>query len=352
VDRVGGERPAEGPAERADPGGGPDRWWRRQRRRLRLELAKVKSLIEVKWRRPRPELAKVKSLIEVKLLQAELFQESPEWRPGYLTALYQVAKIRHNPSCWSKNLDDAHLVNHKLNQLLPSIATEEYLYATLEYERRKKRDPEHRVLITELFDKADIDCLLNNHRSRPGVCSSPSESMDQDGEQAEQFLKRLYQERDEGWVYERAVMRLKRYFTFLSAFVVGVVLVLIGVFITPISGSEDGSWDQLLLATLSGALGATLASTFKVRDTVARLNDLPAVWAVGIAQALIGAALGFVVWLLLGSGAIQVGWDRGNMHWQTLGLVAFAAGFSEPFSLRLIDRVIGPADSSSRQEDQ
>jgi hypothetical protein len=287
-------------------------------------------------------LAKVRSLIEVKLLQAKLFPEPPPERrsKSWKAAYQEVEQIRSDQPCRGKNLDAAHLVNHKLNQLLPSIATEDYLYAALECELHKKRDPEHRVLITELFDKADIDCLLRSYRSRPEVYSSPSEATVQDRGRAEQFLMRLYQERDEGWVYERAVTRLKRHYTFFNAVVVGIVLGLIGVVITFTSVSTGGSWGQLLLATLSGALGATLAATFKVRDTVTRLNDLPAVAAVVAAQALIGATLGFVAWLFLRSGAVHVGWDaKTNVRWETLGLVAFAAGFSEPFSLRLIDRL-------------
>ena len=72
--------------------------------------------------------------------------------------------------------------------------------------------------------------------------------------------------------------------------------------------------------TLAGALGSTLAATRKLRDAVVRLNDLPAVVVVAVVQALIGASLGLVAWLLLKSGAIagdgpQVG--RGMPWWRS-----------------------------------
>jgi hypothetical protein len=293
----------------------------------------------------RPELDKVVSLIEMKLLHAELFLETYEY-PKVHEKLNQICKAKQD---WRENLDKAHEVNHQLNQLLPLIATDEYLYILLEYELKKKVDPEHRVLITEIFEEREIIHLLNRQRRKLDASTAPSASKAQDRHEsgtsdrrwAEQRLKRLYEARDEGWTYERALVKLKRYFLVFHAIVVGILLVLLGVIIAiAANGGAGRPWIQVLLVTLAGALGSALAAMLKLRDAVVRLNDLPAVAVVTVVQALIGASLGLVAWLLLTSGAVKIGGDS-IAGWELYALVAFASGFSEPFSLRLIARFIG-----------
>jgi hypothetical protein len=307
------------------------------------------------WRRYRPELVKVVSLIEVKLLQAKLFPKTHKC-PEVYEMLNKISAAR---PYWCKNLNAAHEVNHELNQLLPLIATDEYLYVNLEYEFKKTEDPEHRVLITELFEKSEITQLLNRLRRRPAqyLCAAKQllklyearsatkaqechESKTPDRRWAEQLLKRLYEVRDEGWTYERALVRLKRYYLMFDTFVVGILLVSLGVVIVVPIGSVGRPSNQILLVTLAGALGSTLAAMLKLRDAVVRLNDLPAVLVVAVVQALIGASFGLVAWLLLTSGALQIGGDS-IAGWEMYTLVAFASGFSEPFSLGLIARFIG-----------
>jgi hypothetical protein len=308
------------------------------------------------WRRYRPELVKVVSLIEVKLLQAKLFPKTHK-SPEVHETLNKICAAR---PYWCKNLNTAHEVNHELNQLLPLIATDEYLDVNLEYELKKKEDPEHRVLITELFEETEITQLLNRLRRRSKaqyLCGAKQllklyearsaskaqgrhESKTPDRRWAEQLLKRLYEVRDEGWTYERALMKLKRYYLMFHAFVVGILLPLLGAVIVVASGSVGRPSNQILLVTLAGALGSTLAAMLKLRDAVVRLNDLLAVVVVAVVQALIGASLGLVAWLLLTSGAVQIGGDS-IAGWELYALVAFASGFSEPFSLGLIARFIG-----------
>jgi hypothetical protein len=346
--------------ERAHREGGS--WWRRYLRKLAkwwrrrwAELAKWwrRRWAELaKWRRrKRPELTKVVSLIEIKLLQAKLFPPLFPETDAFQEVQRQLHKIHSAKPNWSKDLDRAHVVNHELNQLLPLIATDEYLCLDLEYELKGKKDPESRVLITDLFKKTEIKRLLRNLCGTPGASTpqpasnaqEPLESERQDRREsktpdrrsAEQLLKRLYEARDEGWTYERALVRLKRNYLVVHAIVIAVLLVWLGRAIVSASGGADPA-DQLGLVTLAAALGSTLAATRKLRDAVVRLNDLVAVIVVAVVQALIGASLGLVAWLLLASGALQIG---DNIAGYTL--VAFASGFSEPFSLQLIARFIG-----------
>jgi hypothetical protein len=319
-------------------------WWRRYWRQLakwgrtyRRELAK--------WgQSSRPELAKVVYMIEMKLLQADLFRETAE----YVKVQDKLNCIRQAEPEWRKNLNRAHGANHELNQLLPLIASDEYLSINLEYEFRRREHPEGGALITGLFDQMEIAHLLEGLRGPLGACTPPpepkaqelSQSKSQDRRRAEQVLKRLYEVRDESWTYERALMRLKRNYLIFHAVIVGVFLVLLGVVIISVDRAASQSLDQLLLVTLAGALGSTLAATLKLRDAVVRLNDLLAVVMVALVQALIGASLGLVAWLLLTSGAVPIG-GGSSADWETYALVAFASGFSEPFSLGLIARFIG-----------
>jgi ADP-ribosyl-[dinitrogen reductase] hydrolase len=183
------------------------------------------------WLRYRPELAKTVYIIKMKLLQAKLFPEMPECRKAH-DMLKGILKAEPN---WYKNLNAAHQVNHELNQLLPLIATDEYLCALLEYELKKKKEPEGGALITELFERTEIAQLLDRQRGarrwphrRPGAAAllavkpgrlalgrrrrgvrpragaSGASWQRQDRRKAEQVLKRLYEARDEGWTYERA----------------------------------------------------------------------------------------------------------------------------------------------------
>src|SRR2546428_10191090 len=119
-----------------------------------------------RWlRRFRPELVKVVSLIELKRLRADEFLASPgfdETAPGSQSARVMVRRVNEGTH-WRNHLSEAHQLNHELNQVLPLIATDEYVYASLEYELNRRKDPEHVVLITDLFDKTRIKALLVRH---------------------------------------------------------------------------------------------------------------------------------------------------------------------------------------------
>jgi hypothetical protein len=320
-------------------------------------------------RRHRPELAKVESLISMKLLQAELFLAEPNsYRHGGDVQVGAQTGERHDetrhndlkdnppiprnaheilqqmltkPSSLYSSLDEAHQRNHELNQLLPLIASDGYLYATLESESKKvERDPEHRILITDLIDQQEIREVLNRQRRRLRVATNEREptpeSKAQDRGRAEQFLAKLYEARDERWRYERALARLRRRCMLFYAVGIGILLASLGSVINSTNGQLEQLRDQLLTVALAGALGSTLAALVKLRDAVVRLNDLLAIaWVMG-AQALIGASFGLVAWLFLRSGVVQIG----NASLEGYALLAFASGFSEPLSLRLIGRFI------------
>jgi hypothetical protein len=109
---------------------------------------------------------------------------------------------------------------------------------------------------------------------------------------------------------------------------------------------------QGLLAASSGALGATLSFAFQIKDSPPRLRELR-VFGAGVAlQVAIGAATGAFVWLVLRSGLIEFGTTTNK--WALSAVVAFAAGFSQPFFLNIVQRLTGldPSDQRDKNDSQ
>jgi hypothetical protein len=100
---------------------------------------------------------------------------------------------------------------------------------------------------------------------------------------------------------------------------------------------EDEVWQEILVAGTAGALGATLAGTMKIRDDLRELDDLRSFWPAMRVQPLVGATAGLIVLLVVETGTLDGGGRSGS--WAGRALVAFAAGFSEPFFLGLVQRV-------------
>lgn len=105
---------------------------------------------------------------------------------------------------------------------------------------------------------------------------------------------------------------------------------------------EDASWREGLLVAVAGAVGATLAAVFKLRDTLPRLGDLRTFWYTFPLQLPLGAVAGLFLWLVLESGFVEV---AGGEEWAAAAALAFVAGFSEPFLLKTVERIAGgPAE--------
>jgi hypothetical protein len=101
--------------------------------------------------------------------------------------------------------------------------------------------------------------------------------------------------------------------------------------------AAGGTPTSIVLTAIAGGLGAALSGTLKLRDQVNNINDLRAFAPAVVVQPLIGATAGLFVLLVLESGMISVG--GGGSAWATRGVIAFVAGFSEPFLLGIVGRV-------------
>lgn len=104
---------------------------------------------------------------------------------------------------------------------------------------------------------------------------------------------------------------------------------------------DESTWRDGLLVAVAGALGATLAAVLKLRDRLARLGDLRTFWYAFPLQLPLGAVAGLFLWLVLESEIVEIGGS--GEDWATAGVVAFVAGFSEPFLLKTVERIAGGA---------
>jgi hypothetical protein len=103
--------------------------------------------------------------------------------------------------------------------------------------------------------------------------------------------------------------------------------------------AEEVSWSEGLLVAVTGAMGATLAAAFKLRDAFARLGDMRTFWYGFALQMPLGAVAGLFLWIVLESGVVEVAGNRDD--WAVPVALAFVAGFSEPFLLKTVERIVG-----------
>lgn len=103
-----------------------------------------------------------------------------------------------------------------------------------------------------------------------------------------------------------------------------------------------------LAVVLAGALGAAVAGTIKARDRLRFESEITRFWQELVAQLLIGAVAAVIVYAVLRTVPITI--SDLTLDLDTLGekvALAFAAGFSEPFFLKTIERITKPADDDS-----
>jgi hypothetical protein len=112
--------------------------------------------------------------------------------------------------------------------------------------------------------------------------------------------------------------------------------------------ADDASFGELLLVAVTGAMGATLAAAFKLRDAFARLGDLRTFWYAFAPQMPIGAVAGLFLWIVLESGVVEVA-GAGD-DWAVAVALAFVAGFSEPFLLKTVERIAGGGKDDEKKK--
>ena len=228
----------------------------------------------------------------------------------------------------SLTIDSAWELYGEAKAMLPLLANADHVAAQLDYEAQRAKDNSRWHGWNQHFGTDDLALMRSNYRKR-----QPSETLHR---QAAEKLSFLYAQRTEAGRDRRARAGQKcRYLNALAPalLVLQAALVLA---ITYLAASDV--WKSVAIAGTAGALGATLSGTMRIRDDLRDLDDLRSFWPAMRVQPLVGATAGLVVLLLMESGALDIGRDDSG-HWAGRALLAFAAGFSEPFFLGLVQRV-------------
>ena len=302
-------------------------------------------LLAARWRRDvrNPELKKALGYLqaavgEVRRLLAqppdEVSLRTPQVLERLRDALDQPVESLRIDSTWE--------LYSEVKAMLPLLANAEYVASQLDHEAERLKDGSRWHSWTGHFSAGELKRLRDNYE-RP----EPNPRLHA---QAAAKLAFLFGRRAEAGRERRAKAAQKcRYLNVLAP----ALLALQAGLVVAIDAVAGGSqiWKPIIVAGTAGALGATLAGTMKIRDDLRELDDLRSFWPAMRVQPLVGATAGLVVLLLLETGTLDGGSAASN--WAGLALVAFAAGFSEPFFLGLVQKVavIPDKDGGATEKD-
>jgi hypothetical protein len=278
-----------------------------------------------------PERAKVLGLIQSelseasRLLAAQSGRDCPAERE-LKALLLQNVEIRTVDQGWE--------LAARLRRLNLRIGRFDraYVQSLLEYESAHAEDPRHWHTWSKHFRKQELLDLLQVY------ASEAVESKDRD--RAVERLNSLYLKRAEAGRDRRAKAALTDLYLQRLTLVLGPFLLGLGTIALVSTTDSHSVWRAFAVAALAGALGSTLSGVLRLRDQLIRMDELRAFKPAMIVQPLVGASAGALVFLLLASRAFSLG-SLDPEAWPSPGVLGFAAGFSEPFFLGLVDRVAG-----------
>lgn len=276
-----------------------------------------------------PELAKALSRVQTHVAEAGALLELDDQTAPLRTA-QSTERLRDllSRDVDSLSVDAAWELANALKRELLLLGDRHYVWARLDYEAEREKKPDQWHGWSDHFSRQRLDELLD-------VGKNGSVSADVHAE-AVYRLRLLYLERAQAGLERRVRAAQKcRYLAILAWALVVLFLGLAGI-VQKIGGG--GMWESIALVGLAGALGATLAGTFQVRDKLVELDDLRSFWPAMRVQPLVGAVAGLVILLVLESGAVALG-NGNSSSWAAQALFAFAAGFSEPFFLGVVEKV-------------
>ena len=232
-----------------------------------------------------------------------------------------------------------------LEELLPLIADAGYLDTMFSLELVRSHDG---VALKEIVDLSTLAGLAQSSPDPRG--DGPESTVANDREtRIAGALSALQRLRCDRLRHERLMSKLRGAYLMaltaitLSALLVASIAIWWGASATGSLEAGMAIGPQLIMVVALGVLGGALASTSKIRE-VAELNSFRVVLTYAVIQPFVAAAFGFVAFMLLLAGVVTVGQPPGS--WAVAAVVAFAAGYSEPFVLGILDRVTGAAHSS------
>jgi hypothetical protein len=287
----------------------PDRWIRHGR--TGAELRKVLGVIHA-------HLSETRRLLGLPTTATPL-RDAPAVRELASLVQRDVSTLK---------IDGAWELAGDLKRLNLRLGDREYMTSRLEYEQRRAAVAGRWHGWNAHFDAHELQLLLNAFKLREPTLAHHARAVDR--------LTFLYFQREESGRDRRARAELKKlYLTLLAPLL---LLMLAGFGLAVNFVTHGRVWEALVLTACAGGLGSTLSGIFKVRDQLVRLEELRSFGPAMRVQPLIGACAGLIVFLALQSHAVSLG-STASSGWAGKGLLAFAAGFSEPFFLGIVQRV-------------
>jgi hypothetical protein len=236
-----------------------------------------------------------------------------------------------------RTVESAHEYADALEELIPLIADGAYLNIVWKYELAQPNDSED-VTLCSLVN-SNIPGEREGNSAMPRLAHPHVSALDTTA--MAQTLRLLFQKRADRMRHVRLMNRLRRfYFSRLAVLIIAIL----GLVIFAIIWHRDGKYPddaplwEILIAFGLGALGGTLSSTLKMRD-IGELSSFRNVVTFLWMQTLFGASFGFVAWLILFSETLVVGSSADS--WGSRAVVAFLAGYSEPYVLGVLNKVMG-----------
>jgi hypothetical protein len=278
-----------------------------------------------------PELRKALGVIQVRLSETRRLLAAADDRAALeqgLCGQELLSLLRPDPA--ELDIDAAWELAGAIKRLNVQFRNHEYLVSRLDYERTRAKKAGQWHSWDKHFGMHELDELIKKFKQRSPVVSAAAV------DRAVDRLIFLYLQREESGRDRRARAALKRHY--LSRLWIVLLLLLVGFGVAFNVATKWDGWEAVMLTLCAGALGSALSGIFKVRDQLVQLDELRSFWPAMRVQPLIGACGGMILLLALRSHAVSIGAvsDDQSSGW---GLLAFAAGFSEPFFLGIVGRV-------------
>jgi hypothetical protein len=281
-----------------------------------------------------PELRKVLGFIQTEVGEARRLLAGPARQRSLRTkaTLRELARLL-SQEVERLTIDSAWELAGALKRLNLRLGDEHHVGPLLEYESNRSKQPNRWHGWDAHFDRSELAKLCAAYRRGSPTPEQHARAVDR--------LTFLYLMRAEAGRERRAKAALKRLYLTRLAPVLFALLVGLGLAVYSTTGGDV--WQPVLLAACAGALGSTLSGVFKVRDHLIRLDELRAFAPAMRVQPLVGACAGLIMLLLLESEVLGIAAAQSE-SWSTRGLLAFVAGFSEPFFLGTVQRVAVVSD--------
>ena len=273
-----------------------------------------------RWLNPDPEIVRVWGRIEDTLGEISRLlarQESiPEKTGQRLLMLLQTWPAAGER--WT--LPKARELGYSLTAMLPQIGDDAYLQALIRREDVRKR-------LAKIFDNkklSDLADTLEKGRRRKELADMVVMGQ----------LERATSRRKSHAKLAITADQLKLMFAILLPLVIG--------FGAAISQTTSATASRVALAGLGGAVASMLSGVLKLQK-LGRLKQLRFFGAGLLVQPVVGAAAGLFLLLLLHTHIVRLPGapGGGTPSAAAVGLYAFLAGFSEPFFLGLVQRLVG-----------